>query len=72
MGTPIPADSEGVMRDIGRRLRAADRHHHPEYVRRSATPPPIVGSRSIDTVAILTQLLAALDAAGIIDDTTTG
>lgn len=72
MATPIPSDPEAVMRDVGMRLRAAGRHQHPEYVRRSATPPPITGSRSSNTVAVLTQLLAALDAMGIIDDDTTG
>lgn len=71
MAKPIPSDPDDVLRDLGNRVRALGRHSHPEHVRRSSTPPPIVGSRSGDTVAILTQLLAALDAAGMIDDTTT-
>ena len=72
MGVPIPSDPDAMMRDIGRRIRENSRHGHPEYVRRSSTPSPITGSRSGDTVSVLTQLLAALDAAGLIDDTTTG
>ncbi|TXH10476.1 MAG: hypothetical protein E6R04_05225 [Spirochaetes bacterium] len=72
MAKPIPSDPEAILRDLGDKVRAAGRHRHPEYVRRSATPQVIAGSRSADTVAILTELLAALDAAGIIDDTTTG
>lgn len=72
MATPIPSDPDAVMRMVGERLRAAGRHKHPEYVRRSATPAPVTGSRSVDTVSVLTQVLAALDAAGMIDDQTTG
>jgi hypothetical protein len=72
MAKPIPSDPDAIMRDLGRRIREQGRHTHPEFVRRLSTPPPIAGSVSADTVAVLTQLLAALDAAGIIDDTTTG
>ena len=36
-----------------------------------STPPEIVGSRGGATVAVLTLVLTALDAAGIIKDSTT-
>jgi hypothetical protein len=69
MAKPIPTTLEGALGALSRKVDDLGRHTHPGLV---GEPVEIVGDRSSDTVAILTQLLAALDAASIITDNTTG
>lgn len=50
-------------------IERLNREHIP-FLRQLAPGTVITGSRSVDTVAILTKLLAVLDATGVVDDST--
>lgn len=71
MATPIPSDSQAMIRDLAQKVARLGNHKHPGTVV-VTEPEEITGDRSSDTVDILRQVLAALDAAGIIVDNTTG
>jgi hypothetical protein len=71
MAVPIPSDPTAQIRHLAQRVDELSRHRHPGTPV-IAEPAIIAGDRSSDTVAILTAVLAALDAASIIVDQTTG
>ena len=69
MARSIDTTGDQALRTLKRTVDGLTRHTHPGIV---TDPEPITGSRSGATASVLAQLLAALDAAGIIDDQTTG
>lgn len=73
MARPIPTTAEEHLQRLAQDVAMLRKQPSPSNVLHlPSTPTPITGSRSTNTVSVLTQLLAALDALGIIDDDTTG
>jgi hypothetical protein len=71
---PIPTTAEERLTRLGRDVEALKKRPGAAAgaLVLPALPNVISGSRSTNTVAILTELLATLDALGIIVDNTTG